>query len=62
MCLNCGTVIVCCIIFAIAVAVAIYYGVFNVNESAPEVGDFIKKTGDQIKHGIKDGIKKINDD
>lgn len=58
---NCGTIIVCCILFAIAIAVAIYYGVFNVDDSAPEVGDFIKKTGDSIKHGVHEGVKKFDD-
>lgn len=58
---NCGTIVVCCILFAILIAVAIYYGIFNVDQSAPEVGDYIKKTGDTIKQGIRDGVKKLDD-
>uniref|UniRef100_A0A499FUR6 Uncharacterized protein n=1 Tax=Anopheles farauti TaxID=69004 RepID=A0A499FUR6_9DIPT len=56
---HCGTIIACCILFAIAVAVAIYYGVIHVDEST---SDAIKETGSKIKHSIKDGLKKLSDD
>uniref|UniRef100_A0A3F2Z233 Uncharacterized protein n=1 Tax=Anopheles quadriannulatus TaxID=34691 RepID=A0A3F2Z233_ANOQN len=55
---HCGTIIVCCILFAIAIAVAVYYGVIHVDESASDV---IKDTGSKIKDSIKDGFKKLSD-
>uniref|UniRef100_A0A182Y1H8 Uncharacterized protein n=1 Tax=Anopheles stephensi TaxID=30069 RepID=A0A182Y1H8_ANOST len=48
-----------CILFAIAIAVAIYYGVIHVDENA---SDTIKETGSKIKHSIKDGLKKLGED
>uniref|UniRef100_A0A182RD03 Uncharacterized protein n=1 Tax=Anopheles funestus TaxID=62324 RepID=A0A182RD03_ANOFN len=42
------------ILVAVAVALGIYFGLLNFDNSAPNVTDFVHKTGDSIKDSIKD--------
>lgn len=42
------------ILIAAAVALGIYFGLLNVDDTAPNVSDFVHKTGDSIKDSIKD--------
>lgn len=44
------------ILIAAAVAVGIYFGLFNVDETAPGVSDLVHKTGDSIRDTIKEKL------
>uniref|UniRef100_A0A182WEY3 Uncharacterized protein n=1 Tax=Anopheles minimus TaxID=112268 RepID=A0A182WEY3_9DIPT len=44
------------ILVAVLVGLAIYFGVLNVDDTAPNVSDFVHKTGDSIKSSIKDKL------
>ncbi|EAT48307.1 AAEL000655-PA [Aedes aegypti] len=66
-----GSVVCCCcqcamsvfisllfvgILLAAAIAAGIYFGVVNVDDSAPELSEYIHKTGDSIKDAVKDKL------
>ena len=44
------------ILLAAAIAVGIYFGVLNVDDTAPELSNYIHKTGDSIKDAVKDKL------
>lgn len=44
------------ILLAAALAAGIYFGVLNVDDQAPELSNYIHKTGDSIKDAVKDKL------